>query len=354
MWRTPPTLRAGDTVAAVSLSSGLAAALPARYAQGKRQFEETFGVRVIEAPHALADDAWLRAHPEARAADLHWALAHPDVRGIVSTIGGDDAVRLLPHVDFDLIRSRPKAFLGFSDSTVLLLAFLRAGVVSFHGPSLMTDLAETDGIHPEVRRGVAQTLFATRPFALVAAAAWTEEFADWGDPAATGSARIFVPSDGWAWLQGETRAEGHLIGGCAEVLEMCKSTRVWPGPDVWDGAVLLLETSEVVPTPLWVGYWLRNYGAQGVLGRLSGLLLGRPYRYTPAMTAELYAGVRAVLAEFGRADLPVVANLDVGHTSPQLVLPIGGRVAIDPRARRIDVLDAPTTATEDDGGDGRV
>ena len=343
-WRPLPTLRAGDTVATASPSSGLAAALPARYAQGKHQFEATFGARVVEAPHALADDAWLRAHPEARAADLHWALEHPDVRGIVSTIGGDDAVRLLPHLDFDLIRRRPKVFLGFSDSTVLLLAFLKAGVASFHGPSLMTDLAETGGIRPEVRRAVEQGLFRAAPYALEAASVWTEEFADWGDPVASRRVRAFAPNGGWAWLQGERRAQGRLVGRCAEVLETCKGTAVWPGPEAWDGAVLLLETSEAVPTPVWVGYWLRNYGVQGVLGRLSALLLGRPYRYTPAVTAELYATVRAVLAEFGRADLPVVANLDLGHTSPQLVLLVGGRVGIDPVTRRIEVLAAPTTA----------
>lgn len=318
MWRRPPILRAGDTVAALSPSSGLAAALPARYAQGKRQFEAAFGLRVVEAPHALADDAYLRAHPDARAADLHWALEHPDVRGVVSTIGGDDAVRLLPHLDLDLIRARPKAFLGFSDSTVLLLAFPGAGVVSFHGPSLMTDLAETGGIRPEVRRAVTQALFADRPYALEPAPAWTEEFADWGDPVASRRPRAFAPNAGWAWLQGEARAEGHLVGGCAEVLEMRKGTAVWPAPRAWDGAVLLLETSEVVPAPRWVGYWLRNDRAQGVLGRLAALVLGRPHRYTPAMTAELYATVRSVLAEFGRTDLPAVANVDVGHTSPQL------------------------------------
>lgn len=342
MLRKPPRLRPGDTVAAVSLSGGLAAALPARYAQGKRQLEETFGLTVVEAPHALAPDAWLRAHPEARAADLHWALEHPDVRAVVSTIGGDDAVRVLPHLDLDLVRARPKALLGFSDTTGPQFAFLQAGVVSFYGPSLMTDLAETGGIRPEVRRGVEQALFAGRPFALEPAAEWTEEYADWGDPVASRRARAWAPGEGWAWLQGAARAEGPLLGGCAEVLEMCKGTRWWPAPDLWDGAVLVLETSEDVPAPRWVGYWLRNYGAQGVLGRLAALVLGRPYQYTAEMTQELYTEVRRVLAEFGREDLPVVANVDVGHTSPQLTLPLGCRAAVDPVARTLEVLDVAT------------
>lgn len=108
MIRKPPRLRAGDTIAAVSLSSGLAAQLPDRYAAGKRQLEEAFCLKVIEAPNALASDEWLYRHPEARAADLHWALENPDVRAVVSTIGGDDSIRLLPYLDLDLIRAHPQ------------------------------------------------------------------------------------------------------------------------------------------------------------------------------------------------------------------------------------------------------
>ena len=95
------------------------------------------------------------------------------------------------------------------------------------------------------------------------------------------------------------------------------------------------------PAPLWIGYWLRNYGAQGVLGRLAALVLGRPCRYTPEMTQALYAEVRRVLAECGHAALPV-AKVEGGHTRPQLTLPVGCRAAVDPVARTLAVLEAPT------------
>ena len=57
-------------------------------------------------------------------------------------------LRLLPLVDSQLIRANPKVFLGFSDSTVTLMQFLRAGVIAFHGPALLTDIAEHGGMHP--------------------------------------------------------------------------------------------------------------------------------------------------------------------------------------------------------------
>lgn len=339
---TPGALRPGDTVAVVSLSSGFAADVPHRYAAGKQQLETALGVRVIDAPNALRGSDFLYRNPQARADDLHWALANPAVRGVVSAIGGDDSVRLLPHLDLDLIRAHPKVFMGFSDTTVTLTQFLRAGVVAFHGPAVLTDLAENAGMHPFVRDAIRPALQQGAPFSLREAPEWTEAFLDWRDPALQRQPRTFQPSGGWVWLQGETRAQGHLMGGCLEVLDMLNGTPGWPGAALWEGAILCLETSEEVPAPSQVGYWLRNYGAQGVLGRAAGLLLARPRGYTPAMKAELFAWVRRVLWEYGREDLPVVADVDFGHTSPQLVLPLGVRAEIDPAARVVRVLDAPT------------
>jgi hypothetical protein len=86
-----------------------------------------------------------------------------------------------------------------------------------------------------------------------------------------------------------------------------------------------------------------NYASQGVLERISGLLLARPMKYSQQMTHLLYSEVRRILAEFGRVDIPVVANLDFGHTSPQMVLPIGCRAAIDPQAKRVAILEPAVT-----------
>jgi muramoyltetrapeptide carboxypeptidase LdcA involved in peptidoglycan recycling len=58
------------------------------------------------------------------------------------------------------------------------------------------------------------------------------------------------------------------------------------------------------------------------------------------MTQKLYSEVHRVLAEFGRADMPVVANMDFGHTSPQMVVPIGCLATIDPSAKRVSIIEA--------------
>src|SRR5215813_1797426 len=114
----PRALHPGDRVAAISLSGGWPSVYPGAYCDGKRQLEEAFGVQVIESRHTLADADWLAAHPEARAADLVKALRDPSINGIISTIGGDDSIRMLPFLDLSVIRENPKIFLGYSDATV--------------------------------------------------------------------------------------------------------------------------------------------------------------------------------------------------------------------------------------------
>ncbi|EYB69020.1 MccF protein [Deinococcus phoenicis] len=334
----PPRLTPGSRVAALSLSSGFVTEVMNRYRAGVRQVADTFGWEVVPAPNALRGPDFLDANPQARTDDLHWALRNPEIHGLVSIIGGDDSVRLLPYLDPGLIRQHPKAFLGYSDSTVTLMQFLRAGVMAYHGPSLLTDLAENGGIHPFVAQGICRALVDDpSPFDLSPAPEWTQFRQDWEDESLQEVRRPFTPGDGWTWLQGEQAAEGHLIGGCLEVLDMLNGTPGWPAPALWDGAVLALETSNDVPPPHQVGYWLRNYAAQGILGRAAGLLLARPRDYTPEMVEALFRWVRRVLAEAGRPDLPVVAGVDFGHTSPQLTLPLGGRARLDPRAGRVTV-----------------
>ena len=340
----PAALREGDVVAALSLSSGFVARVPHRYEAGRRQVRAELGWRVVPAPNALRGETYLYRNPQARADDLHWALENREVAGLLSTLGGDDSVRLLPLLDPAVIRAHPKVFLGFSDSTVTHLQFLRAGVTSFYGPALLTDLAEHGGMHGYVSRGVRQAVMDARGFRLRPAPEWTEQHREWLDPDLQEVRRTFAPSGGWVWLQGERPVQGHLMGGCLEVLDMLNGTPGWPEPALWRGAVLCLETSEDVPTPAQVGYWLRNFAAQGLLAGAAGLVLARPRGYTPERVEALYGWVRRVLWEAGREDLPVLANVDFGHTSPQLTLPFGAQARLDPALDVFEVLEGGVTA----------
>lgn len=340
--RKPRRLRPGDTACAVTLSWGGPGAMPQRYQAGKRQFEQTFGVRVVESRHALRDPGWVAANPKARAADLMEAFADPTVSAVISTIGGDDSVRILPHLDLAVFRENPKVFLGYSDTTVTHFACLRAGLVSFYGPSFMSGFGENGGIFPYTVDSVRRTLFSPDPIGTVPENrdGWTVEFLDWADPANQLRPRRLNASTGWRFLQGRGAVTGHLLGGCADVLEFLKGTAWWPAPDAWRGAILFLETSEVAVPPWQFRSWLRNDGTQGILQSLAGLIVGRPggHRVPPSSFADYDAAILQVVSnELGLTSLPVVTQMDFGHTDPMFVLPIGLSATIDCDGRAFSV-----------------
>ncbi|TVP65344.1 MAG: LD-carboxypeptidase [Nitriliruptor sp.] len=336
----PQRLRAGDQLAAVSLSWGGPGTFPHRYEAGKRQLEDTFGVEVVEMPHTLAGAATLAADPGARADDLHRAFADPDIAGVVSTIGGDDSIRLLPHLDLELLAANPKVFLGYSDSTVTQMALLRAGVTSYYGPSIMAGFGENAGLHGYLVDGVRRTLF--DPVAPLNwpenREGWTVEQPDWSDPANQHRRRGLRPSTGWRWHGGVAR-EGVTVVGCLEVLDFLRGTKWWPS---LDGVVLVLETSEDQPPPESVTYLLRTLALTGELQRLAGLVLGRPGGAELPVDAHVdydTAILRVVRDEEGLTNLPVVTNVDVGHTDPMWTVPQGVRTRIDPTASALTFLE---------------
>lgn len=340
----PSRLRPGDTVAAVTLSWGGPGAYPHRYEAGKRQFEQTFGCRVVETRYALRDAAWIAANPKARADDLMEAFADESIRAVISTIGGDDSVRILRHLDLGVIRDHPKIFMGYSDTTVAHFACMAAGLTSFYGPSFMSGFAENGGMHPYLVDSVRRTLFSAEPLGDVRpnTEGWTVERLDWGEPANQTRRRTLTPSTGWRWLRGTGRVRGALMGGCIDVMEWLKGTVVWPPPDAWTGAVLFLETSEEAPPPQHVERWLRSYGAQGILDRIAAVLIGRPGGHTlPIADHALYddAVMRVIRGELG-LDVPIVAGMDFGHTDPFLVLPYGAIAEIDCDTRSFSIVDA--------------
>ncbi|HEV2855717.1 MAG TPA: S66 peptidase family protein [Thermoanaerobaculia bacterium] len=343
----PRKLSPGDRLAAVSLSWGGPGAFPHRYAAGKRQLEEAFEVELVAMPHALKDPDWLAAHPEARAEDLTAAFADPSIQGVISTIGGEDSIRLIPHLDLGVLSANPKVFLGYSDTTVAHFACLKAGLVSFYGPSVMAGFGENGGMFPYMIESVRRTLFSAEPVGVVEPNpdGWTAEFLDWSVPENQEKKRKLQPSEPWRFLWKEGIVEGPLVGGCLEVLEFLRGTPLWPDDAVWDGAILFLETSEEAPPPAVLKRALRSYAAMGILKKLAGILLGRPGG--PVTVADFGgyedALIQVVVREEGLTELPIVTRMDFGHTDPMFVLPQGVRARIDCGAGRFSIVEGAVT-----------
>lgn len=140
----PKALKPGDTIAIISP----AGATPTNTAQGEPDaFEQgasllqAAGFRVKMMPNAKNKRLYLAGSDAERLADLHAAFQDPQVGGILCARGGYGCMRLLPHLDFELVRQNPKVFVGFSDVTALLIPFYQqSGLVGFYGPMLTSNL----------------------------------------------------------------------------------------------------------------------------------------------------------------------------------------------------------------------
>ncbi len=333
----PPRVRAGDTVAIISPSAPAVAWWPHRVARG-RAYLESLGLQVRLMPNAGGKAGWVSASPQARAADIHAAFLDDRVRVVLASIGGNHANQILPHLDFDLLAAHPKILQGYSDVTVLLWAIAqRSGLRTFHGPSLALELAEFPAVLPDTDRFLRAAWFEAAPIRFEPAAEWTDEFLDFVTQADLTRARARRPSSGWITLRSGA-AEGPLIGGCLETI--CwhlKGSAFWPD---LRGAILFLETSEEAPSPAHVDAYLTDLEHLGVFDAVAGLVVGRPTRYTDEQTTALWDVVADRTASAG---IPVLGNVDLGHTDPMLTLPIGARARLDAGGRDFRLLE-PATA----------
>lgn len=337
----PEKLKKGDKVATISPSSGLAGekAIRPRYEQGVRRLEEIFGLEVIPMPNSLKGIDYLSNHPEARAEDFMTAFRDDSIKGIIANIGGDDSIRLLPYIDFDVVRKHPKIVMGYSDVTISHLFCHHAGLSSFYGPAILTDFAENVEMPSYTIDMVKRTLFSDEVLGTIEPAKeWTSDMLEWTDPANQNIRRTFTSHTGNELLQGIGKVKGRLIGGCIEVLEFAKGTVLWPKETHWDDAILFFETSEEKTKPEMIMRWLRNYAAQGILHQANGIVFAKPKDET--YYDEYKDVIRTVMVECGLTDLPVLYNMNFGHTEPKFILPYGAMAEIDCDTQSFAILES--------------
>jgi len=129
----PPKPKRGDAVAVISPSGRAAARFPAPVDLGLARLREEFGLVPVEYPTTRAAEA----SPADRAKDIHAAFTDPDIKAVITVIGGEDELKVLPHLNPDALAGNPKPFLGYSDNTNLHLLLWNLGLVSYHGGSVM-------------------------------------------------------------------------------------------------------------------------------------------------------------------------------------------------------------------------
>lgn len=339
-YKKPPKLIIGETVAIVSPSWGGPNVFPHVYENGLKILTE-WGLKIKEFPTARMDASFLRENPQVRAKDINDAFADPEVKAIFASIGGNDSVRILPFLDKRIFAKNPKILMGYSDFSTLHVFANLQGLVSFYGPSIMAGLSQIENLPESFKTHVHEILFEPKDYyEYKPYGKYCDGYLEWSNLENLGKTNTLKTDDGWHFLQGNSKTKGELFGGCIEVLEMMKATEFWPSHDFWRGKIFFLETSEEKPSINYIVHVLRNYGMLGVFDQISGFVFSRARDFSDDEKKELEEKIVYIVAnEFGKPNLPIVANFDVGHTDPQLILPLGVKAEIDCIKRMISLVE---------------
>ncbi|MBQ0902945.1 S66 peptidase family protein [Micromonospora sp. U21] len=340
--RYPTKPKPGDRVAVVSPSAGLPGLFPHVHELGLRRLCEEFGLEPVEYPTTRV----MGADPRDRARDLTAAFADPTIAAVLATVGGDDLIRVTPHLDDDVLRANPKPYFGYSDNTNVLNHLHRLGIVAYHGGSVLVHLGRPGAPHPLTFGSLRAALFSTDWYDLSPATRWGDEPRDWRDPTTLAEEPVMLPGEGWHWQGPAHVVRGRTWGGNLEVLNwLLAADRVAPAASL-AGSVLLIETSQELPSDTEVYRILRNLGERGLLASFPAVLVGRAKAWDfdrphtidqrRAYAAAQRAAVTRACAEYA-PDAVLVFDVDLGHTDPQVIIPYGGEVLVDAEARRIAV-----------------
>lgn len=277
---------------------------------------EALGLTPRLGAHAARRHGYLAGTDDERALDLQTALSDPEIDAVWCLRGGYGVTRILDRIDFAPLRARPKAIVGFSDITALLLAAgASAGIVTFHGP------VARQPMNAFSRRSFERVLFRGEPAGVL-------------EPLPSPSDVLVPTTNRIMTIRGGT-AEGPLAGGNLTLLHCLVGTPWFPA---LDGAILFLEdVSEKLYAVDRVLAHLRTIGA---LSRLAGVAIGR-FTDLVRNAGDGVLGFDEVLTTyFGPLGIPVVAGLPIGHIEDQWTLPVGVRARLDASRGELAILEA--------------
>ncbi|HZF44644.1 MAG TPA: LD-carboxypeptidase [Sphingomonadaceae bacterium] len=310
--RKPARLRAGDTVGLVE---------PAGFTADPFDLElvkesiAAMGLVPKIGRHVGARYGYLAGKDRERADDVNAMYADKDVRAVFAVRGGWGSARVLPFLNWPLIRANPKLLIGFSDITALHLAFAaRAGFTTIHGPGAGSDWTKfsLDAFRGLVFDGLTPVYRAP-------------EGADDRLVQRTGRTRTFRPG----------KAAGRLLGGNLTVLTALMGTPYLPS---FDGAILFLEDTN--EAEYRIDRMLTQLALGGVLQRVAGVAFGQCTECRAG--GPSYGGF--TLSEVLKQHLeplgvPAFQGAPIGHVSNQISVPVGVRAGIDAGAGTIRILE---------------
>lgn len=294
----PPRLEPGDRIGMINPAR---AAFLSEPVEVQAEALEAMGLVPVKGENFYKRRGYLAGTDEERAADIHAFFADSTIKGLMG-IGGWGSARVLPHLDFDLIRAHPKPVIGFSDVTALLLGLhAQTGLVTFHGPH--PRIVYSADYFRRVLMNGEEVLFRN-----------PEEVKD--DETVQTEERIATLNGG--------KARGRLVGGNLTVLSAIVGSPYVPS---FKGAILFLE--DVREEPYRVDRMMTQLRLAGLLDGLAGFVFGRCTDCDPGESYGSLTLEEILHDHIAPLGIPAYRGAMIGHIRRQFMLPLGIEAEID-------------------------
>ncbi len=310
----PSKLSLGDEIRIIAPSRSMAIITEESRKIADDRFKE-LGFKLTFGKHIEEEDDFASSSIKSRVEDLHDAFNDKNVKAILTVIGGFNCNQMLNYIDWDLIRNNPKIFCGYSDITALNNAiFAKTGLVTYSGPhySSFGQKLYFDYTLDYFKR----CLMSDEPFEIVSSELWSDDA--WYR---NQDNRKQIKNDGWLVIN-EGNCEGTILGANLCTFNLLQGTQFMP--DLKD-SVLFLEDDEE-SKPHHFDRDLQSLIHLPGFSNVKGIVIGR-FQNESGITNDLLSHIIKSKKELDR--IPVIANVDFGHTDPKITFPVGGSVKLN-------------------------
>ncbi|HLD37425.1 MAG TPA: LD-carboxypeptidase [Candidatus Nanoarchaeia archaeon] len=301
----PKRLVWGDTIGVISPSFSLTK----RFVHPSIKLLNKLGFNVKLGKHVYSKYGFMAGNDEKRAGDIHAMFKDKQIKAIFCAAGGSGANRLLPLINFDMIKKNPKIFIGMSDITYLTTSIHeKTGLITFHGPNIISGIYHCDFKKHNLKRcaNIKYMLEAlTNP-------GYKEKIKDFE-----------VIKKG--------RGAGRLIGGNLRCLENLNGTKFMPD---YKNKILFWE--ELDEDASEISRMLMNLKLCGVFDKIKGMAIGNLFDCPPYKNMTIKKVVLDITKDY---KFPIIYNVDFGHVCKNITLPIGVKAKIDTEKRTFEVME---------------
>lgn len=311
----PPKLKTGDGVRILAPANSLANTwITEELKQVASQRLADMGLNLTYSKFVNELDDFDSSSIENRINDLHEAFADKSIKFIQTVVGGFNSNQLLRYLDYNLIKDNPKIICGESDLTALINAiYAKTGLIGYCGPSFFSfgDKKSFDYSLEYFKK----CLMSDKSFEIIPSVQWSDDLWE-----ADQKNRHFTDNEGF-WIINEGEAEGILIGGNQSTFNLLHGTEYMPS--LIDGILFLEDDDETHPAT--IDRDLQSIIHQPNFNKVKAIAIGR-FQKATRMSKVLLTQIIKTKKEL--RNIPVIGNVDFGHTTPQITYPIGGKVQL--------------------------